>query len=329
MAASFKKAINDKNRDKGKRDAALSIGELLSESGAQEFVNSARAQGLYLELPADHFEPDSTQPRKTFTDEAIAELQDSIEAHGQLQPILVHPANRQGMYRIIAGERRWRAIRASSKTETVKAIVSTGEHDDLMVLLMQLDENNKRESVPVMETVEAMSRVVALCKAEGKTQGDAAKLLGVSSGRLSKYMSLLHLPEELKELSISNRTQDLDTLYELGKASRRDPEGVQELLADIKGGEIPGNLRQAAASLAKKEKGDKQKEPAEQSGKRAKGQVNAQSKKRANSLVCGVSIKDDNNSQVLVLTFEDGTEQRLLLDLNALELLRGGIAVTE
>ena len=77
------------------------------------FVDNSVSSDSSSVLPVSEISPDRTQPRKVFSDESLSELADSIREHGVLQPILVRPVA-GGSYRIVAGERRWRAARPSS-----------------------------------------------------------------------------------------------------------------------------------------------------------------------------------------------------------------------
>ncbi len=92
------------------------ISQLFVENAPEDALNEGVVQ-----LPIGDIEPDRNQPRTEFNDEALRELADSIIAHGILQPILVRPQS-DGSYRIVAGERRWRAARIAGLTE-VPAIV--------------------------------------------------------------------------------------------------------------------------------------------------------------------------------------------------------------
>ena len=88
-----------------KRKGGLGRGlESLFEDTAPSFESDTRIESL----PLREIEPDPEQPRKTFDDEALAELAASISEHGLLQPIAVRPHGLDN-YRIVAGERRWRA----------------------------------------------------------------------------------------------------------------------------------------------------------------------------------------------------------------------------
>ena len=88
-------------------------------------------------------EPNRDQPRKEFDSEALSELADSISQHGVLQPLLLRPLLTGG-YRIVAGERRWRAARMAGLTE-VPAIIR--EMSDAEEMLFALIENLQREDL--------------------------------------------------------------------------------------------------------------------------------------------------------------------------------------
>jgi len=308
----FRKQMGKRGRGKDERPK-VELNDLLVDGDEEAFIASAKEKGVYLELSADYFLPDERQPRKTFTPEGLDELRESIEQHGQIQPILVRPAI-DGKYPIIAGERRWRAISASKSVSHVKAVISSGQQDELLLLLLQLDENNKREAVPVMETVAAMKRVVDLCKENGGKQGEAADMLGISPGRLSKYLSLVEVPEQIQSLSHGNKTQDLDTLYELGRASKKDPAAVAELLEQWESTDQSFNLRQAAASLSKGRKGG-----AEGKGTQGKSEQSKKPPGKAQEkLLAGMSLLADDAASYLVLVYADGSEGRIKVAPEAL-----------
>lgn len=84
--------------------------------------------GVLREVDKNSVFPDPTQPRQTFSDEALTELKESIEENGLLQPILVVEDAKEdgvGKYRIIAGERRWRAAMLSEKFFAYKLLLET------------------------------------------------------------------------------------------------------------------------------------------------------------------------------------------------------------
>ncbi len=258
-----------------KKREQININELLEDVSTDDLLQ-AKKEGRLVTLPPSRFIPDEAQPRKTFDEGTLDELRLSIEMSGQIQPILVDAPNGDGLYTIVAGERRWRAISLSASREIIAgelyppvteilAIVRSNDrncsdNDELNRLVVQLSENNDREQVSTIEEAEAMRRVVDLVKGKGGTQADAAKLLKISAGRLSKHLTLLDAPDSVRCLSLHDETQDLDVLYNLTKAAEQMPEKVSELIDSWRGGDLEGNLREACESLVTEAKQQKKKE---------------------------------------------------------------------
>ncbi|MBR3935043.1 MAG: ParB/RepB/Spo0J family partition protein, partial [Oscillospiraceae bacterium] len=101
-------------------------------------------------------EPNLSQPRKEFEEEALNELADSIAAHGVLQPLLVRPI-KNGMYQIVAGERRWRAARIAGLSEVSALIRELSDEETDQVALI---ENLQREDLNAVETAEGYRRLM-------------------------------------------------------------------------------------------------------------------------------------------------------------------------
>ena len=118
-------------------------------------------------LRITEIEPNREQPRKNFSDEAITALAESIRDHGMLQPILVRPME-DGSYRIVAGERRWRAAR-----------------------MLGLDE------VPVNIKEMTDTEAAQLIEKYGMTQDAVAKTIGRSRSSVSNSMRILALPDRI------------------------------------------------------------------------------------------------------------------------------------
>lgn len=149
-------------------------------------------------LPILDIEPNADQPRKRFDDEAMAELTASIAAHGVLQPILVRPLTNGG-YKLVAGERRWRAARAAGLME-IPAVVremSDKEADELAII-----ENLQREDLNPME--EALG-YQTLMDNYGLTQEQAATAVGKSRPAVANALRLLKLPAVVAEQVISGK----------------------------------------------------------------------------------------------------------------------------
>lgn len=141
-------------------------------------------------LRITEIEPNREQPRKNFSDEAITALAESIRDHGMLQPILVRPMD-DGSYRIVAGERRWRAARMLGLDEVP---VNIKEMTDTEAAQLALIENLQRENLNPVE--EAMG-FKELIEKYGMTQDAVAKTIGRSRSSVSNSMRILALPDRI------------------------------------------------------------------------------------------------------------------------------------
>lgn len=141
-------------------------------------------------LRITEIEPNREQPRKNFSDEAITALAESIRDHGMLQPILVRPME-DGSYRIVAGERRWRAARMLGLDEVP---VNIKEMTDTEAAQLALIENLQRENLNPVE--EAMG-LKELIEKYGMTQDAVAKTIGRSRSSVSNSMRILALPDRI------------------------------------------------------------------------------------------------------------------------------------
>ena len=138
-------------------------------------------------------EPNLSQPRKEFEEEALNELADSIAAHGVLQPLLVRPL-KNGMYQIVAGERRWRAARIAGLSEVPALIRELSDEETDQVALI---ENLQREDLNAVETAEGYRR---LMDKYGMTQEKLSEAVGKSRPAIANTLRILNLPEEVLPL---------------------------------------------------------------------------------------------------------------------------------
>ena len=158
------------------------------------FYDNARGdEGGAVELSINELEPNRNQPRKSFNDEAMSELADSIAQHGVLQPLLVRPLL-SGGYQIVAGERRWRASRMAGLT-TVPAVIR--DLTDSEVMQLALIENLQREDLKPLE--EANGYKMLMDNFEF-TQEEIAKTVGKSRPAITNALRLLNLPEDMQNM---------------------------------------------------------------------------------------------------------------------------------
>ena len=145
------------------------------------------------EIPVGDLDTNPDQPRQTFDDESIAQLADSIRDQGVLQPLLVVPFS-GGRYRIIAGERRYRAGRLAG-LETLPCIVK--DIDVVRQMEIALIENLQRED---LNPLEAAKGIQALMKQCGYTQEKVSARLGKSRPAVANLLRMLTLPDEVTEM---------------------------------------------------------------------------------------------------------------------------------
>ena len=136
-------------------------------------------------------EPNRDQPRKEFDSEALSELADSISQHGVLQPLLLRPLLTGG-YRLVAGERRWRAARMAGLTE-VPAIIR--EMSDAEEMLFALIENLQREDLTPLEEARGYRTLI---ESQDFTQEEVSKAVGKSRPAITNALRLLNLPEDIQ-----------------------------------------------------------------------------------------------------------------------------------
>lgn len=137
-------------------------------------------------------EPDPDQPRKNFDEASLAELEDSIREYGVLQPLLVRPMI-DGSYRIVAGERRYRAARRAGLAEIPVIVKSLTDAEAAAIALI---ENLQREDLNAMEEAEGIRRLI---DEFGYTQEQAAQRLSKSRPAVANALRLLGLPQKGRE----------------------------------------------------------------------------------------------------------------------------------
>ncbi|HZO90582.1 MAG TPA: ParB/RepB/Spo0J family partition protein [Chthonomonadaceae bacterium] len=147
---------------------------------------------------------DPDQPRKHQSEESLRGLADSIRQHGMLNPITVTPLHNVNRYKIITGERRWRAA-LMANLDTIPCIVK--ELDAEERLTEQLIENLQREDLQPIEKAKAIQHVK---EALGATNREVARRLGLSERTIGYLLDLLALPEEIGEAVVSSPNRPAD-----------------------------------------------------------------------------------------------------------------------
>ncbi|MEM7307127.1 MAG: ParB/RepB/Spo0J family partition protein [Planctomycetota bacterium] len=198
------------------------------------------------EVPLDKLRPNPFQPRQTFSQEALEELKDSIQAHGILQPVVVRTT--PDGYEIIAGERRCRAARLAGLS-AVPAVVRD-DITDQQLLELALVENVQRQDLGPLEKAQGYR---ALQEQLGLTQAQVAERVGLQRSSVANHLRLLELPEPIQEalgqqlltmgharalLGLSDPKAQLDLLARIGREDL-SVRAVERIVRAAQGTETP------------------------------------------------------------------------------------------
>src|SRR5271169_955600 len=197
--------------------------ELMDEVISIQAVAETRIPGnLVANIPLDVIEKNPYQTRYVFDEEMLWELRDSIKEHGVVQPIVVRPAEEEGRYILVLGERRLRASKMAGK-ETIPALVrrvSPQQAAEMTVL-----ENVVREDLNPIEQAEAFR---VLSQEFKLTQAQIADRIGVSRETVANYMRLLRLPQKVVDYMLSDRLSFSDAREILRLENEEHVEQVAE-----------------------------------------------------------------------------------------------------
>lgn len=172
---------------------AKKLGGLGKGLNAIFMENESEDQNSTITLKISEIEPNKDQPRHDFNEKALAELAESISAHGVLQPLLVRPIIGGG-YEIVAGERRYRACRMAGLTEVPVVIRELTDSETMEIALI---ENLQRENLTPIEEAEGYKTLI---DEHGFSQEEVSQSVGKSRPAVANALRLLNLPEEIAEM---------------------------------------------------------------------------------------------------------------------------------
>lgn len=158
-----------------------------------ESIEEPSENGDVCTVRISSIEPNLSQPRKEFDEDALSELAESIAEHGVLQPLLVRPID-DGMYQIVAGERRWRAARIAGLSEVPVLIKDLSDEEADKISLI---ENLQREDLNAVETARGYQ---SLMEKYSMTQEDLARAMGKSRPAIANMLRITTLPEDILAL---------------------------------------------------------------------------------------------------------------------------------
>jgi ParB family chromosome partitioning protein len=159
-------------------------------------VEEAERQGTLRELPLDAIEPNRYQPRRSLDPASLVELKASIETNGLLQPVVVREVT--DGYELVAGERRWRAIR-SLGWKKIAAVVR--DVDDRTLLTLALVENLQRASLSPIDEAQGYQRLV---EDFSLSHAAIATAVGRERSTVANAIRLLKLPKSVQQLVASD-----------------------------------------------------------------------------------------------------------------------------
>ena len=191
------------------------LGEVQQETPVQGGGEGGR--GSIQMVPIASIEPHPGQPRRIFQEEALAELAESIQARGVIQPIVVRPFGHR--FQIVAGERRWRAAQRARLHEIPAIVREFSDEETLQVALL---ENIQRQDLNAIEEAQAYKRLV---DDYAHTQEELAKLVHKSRSHVANLLRLLDLPAKVQ---VMVGTGQLSMGHARALVSAKDPEGLAD-----------------------------------------------------------------------------------------------------
>ena len=196
--------LNSTKEDKTPREHAVQLEErnIKDSKGetSQTQVDSAKIEAdedrvLYIDI--NDIKPNKDQPRKTFNEEKLKDLANSIKENGVIQPLIIRKA--QNGYELVAGERRWRAARIAEIKKVPCIIRNFDEKQNMIVAII---ENMQRENLDPIEEALGLNEMI---KRFEFTQEQVSNALGKSRAYIANSLRLLKLPEKIQNMIIEGR----------------------------------------------------------------------------------------------------------------------------
>ena len=189
-----------------KKGLGKGLGNLIPESDKEaqktKVVEKVVEKKVIVKEPAEtivkinEVEPNKNQPRRTFDEDALLELAESIKQHGVIQPLIVK--KRDKYYEIIAGERRWRAAKMAGLKEIPIVIKNLSDQEIMEVALI---ENIQREDLNPIEEAQAYQRLI---KEYNYKQDELAERVSKSRVAVTNSMRILKLGERVQKMIIDD-----------------------------------------------------------------------------------------------------------------------------
>lgn len=196
--------LNSTKEDKTPREHAVQLeernikdskGETSQTQATSASIEADEDRVLYIDI--NDIKPNKDQPRKTFNEEKLKDLANSIKENGVIQPLIIRKA--QNGYELVAGERRWRAARIA-EIKKVPCIIR--DFDEKQNMIVAIIENMQRENLDPIEEALGLNEMI---KRFEFTQEQVSNALGKSRAYIANSLRLLKLPEKIQNMIIEGR----------------------------------------------------------------------------------------------------------------------------
>ena len=194
-------SLNSTKEDKTPRTHAVQLeernikdskGETYQTQATSASIEADEDRVLYIDI--NDIKPNKDQPRKTFNEEKLKDLANSIKENGVIQPLIIRKA--QNGYELVAGERRWRAARIAEIKKVPCIIRNFDEKQNMIVAII---ENMQRENLDPIEEALGLNEMI---KRFEFTQEQVSNALGKSRAYIANSLRLLKLPEKIQNMII-------------------------------------------------------------------------------------------------------------------------------
>jgi ParB family transcriptional regulator, chromosome partitioning protein len=210
------------NQDPSRKRLGRGLAALIGEMD-KPVAEASPQIGADDRIPVDAIDPNPRNPRRTFAEEDLADLAQSIREHGIVQPVVVRPSGVAGRYEIIAGERRWRASQRAG-LDRIPAIVR--EVSDRVALELAIVENVQRSDLNPIEEAAGYQQLI---DEHHYTQSDLGQVIGKSRSHVANTLRLLKLPEVVRDMLVDGA---LSAGHARTLVTARDPAGLAQRIVE-------------------------------------------------------------------------------------------------
>ena len=255
-----------------------------------------------LRLPLGRLRPNPEQPRKTFPDESISELADSLRRHGLIQPILAEDAG-DGTYIIVAGERRFRAAERAGLSEIPVIVRSLNPEKRLEIALI---ENVQREDLNPVEEAEAYRALMTL---GNHSQEEVAEAVGKNRSTVANALRMLKMPPLMLD---ALRRGELSPGHARAILSVNEPAGRELLFARITAEGL--SVRQAEAAAGERNRGPSPR-PEPRPERPREPEIREVEERLIGALGTKVSVKGDSRKGVIAIEYYSLEDLERIIDV--------------